>query len=261
MREQIPEFKRSALEKLYRKYNRRKYVHPDPIEFLYEYDDPADREIVGLIASSLAYGRVAQILASVREALSRIGPSPHDFVMNSTGAGLERALGGFKHRFTTGCDLAFLLSRAKPAVELHGSLGECFRSHIKPGDETVVPALEGFTSELAGPRSGCRYLTPLPSRGSACKRMNLFLRWMIRRDEVDPGGWHDLAPASMLIVPLDTHMHRIAVEMGLITRKQACLKTAVEITEAFRTISPDDPVRYDFALTRIGILENNRSGP
>ncbi|MFC1474950.1 TIGR02757 family protein, partial [bacterium] len=112
-----------------------------------------------------------------------------------------------------------------------------------------------FVDEIMRGGNRSCYLTPAPRRGSACKRMNLFLRWMVRRDDVDPGPWTDV-PASKLVVPLDTHMHRISSGMGLTSRKQADLKTAIEITDAFRAISPEDPVRYDFALTRLGILGN-----
>ncbi|MBW2545477.1 MAG: TIGR02757 family protein, partial [Deltaproteobacteria bacterium] len=96
---------------------------------------------------------------------------------------------------------------------------------------------------------------PLPAKGSACKRLNLFLRWMVRRDDVDPGGWDDIPP-SKLVIPLDTHMHRICLAFGFTKRKQADMKTALEITDSFRAIVPDDPVRYDFALTRLGIRKD-----
>ncbi len=95
-------------------------------------------------------------------------------------------------------------------------------------------------------------LLPSPGKGSACKRLNLFLRWMVRSDDVDPGGWSGV-DAGKLIVPLDTHMHRMGLEVGLTRRKQADMQAALEVTRAFRTIAPEDPVRYDFALTRLGI--------
>jgi len=116
-----------------------------------------------------------------------------------------------------------------------------------------VPALHLFAEELrdaAGNLEG--HLLPRPARGSACKRLNLFLRWMVRRDEIDPGGWDAVSPAR-LIVPLDTHMHRICGSLGLTKRSQADLQAALEITEAFRAFAPDDPVRYDFAISHLGI--------
>jgi uncharacterized protein (TIGR02757 family) len=115
----------------------------------------------------------------------------------------------------------------------------------------VVGGLCGFVRELGAEE--CTSLLPLPERGSACKRLNLFLRWMVRRDEVDPGGWRRI-PRSALVIPMDVHMHRIAVAFGLTTRRQADMRAAREVTEAFRVVSPEDPTRYDFALTRQGIL-------
>lgn len=121
------------------------------------------------------------------------------------------------------------------------------------GDETVLDALSKFAGELSRRAGGCRRgLVPSPCKGSACKRLNLFMRWMVRRDEVDPGGWSGVPP-SKLVVPLDTHMFRICSTMGLTRRKQADLRTAREITDRFREIAPGDPVRYDFALTRLGM--------
>lgn len=246
-------FDRKSLEALYRKYNRREFVHPDPLEFLYNYDDPADREIAGLIASSLAYGRVHQILKSVSSLLDLMAPSPFGFVTSASPARMKKTFAGFKHRFTTGDDVAEMLSCAAVAVRRHGSLKTCFVSHYREEDETMLPALSLFIEEITGEGCGCGRLAPSPRKGSACKRMNLFLRWMVRRDDVDPGGWDEL-PASKLVVPLDTHIFGVATGFGLTKRKQADLKTAVEITNAFKTVSPDDPVKYDFALTRLGIL-------
>lgn len=242
------------LEELYRRYNRREFVHPDPLEFLYRYDDPLERELVGLVASSLAYGRVAQILRSVGVVLARLGPSPRGFILGATRGELEDALAGFKHRFTTGTQLAGLLWGARGVILRHGSLGAFF-SEIFDGD--MLAAQERFVDELlshSGLPRPC-YLLPSPACGSACKRLNLYLRWMVRRDEVDPGGWKGV-PAASLIVPTDTHMHRIALALGLTKRRQADLRAALEITDAFREVAPEDPVRYDFALTRLGIRDD-----
>ncbi len=228
-------------------------MHPDPLEFLYAYEDLRDREVAGLVASALAYGRVAQILRSVSEVLERIGPEPAGFVSRSSSRELERRLEGFKHRFTTGADIAKLLVGAARAIRKHGSLNACFAGGLDPGDESVIPALERFSAEIAGlARSHCGFLFPSPEKGSACKRLNLYLRWMVRHDAVDPGGWTGVSPA-LLVVPLDTHMHRIGLALGLTERGQADLRTALEITGGFRQIVPEDPVRYDFCLTRLGI--------
>jgi uncharacterized protein (TIGR02757 family) len=243
------------LRRLYATYNRREYVHPDPLEFLYDYDDVPDRELVALIASALAYGGVRHILTSVRSVLARM-QSPRRFVERSTRKSLLEAFATFKHRFTTGEELATMLYGMKRVLEQHGSLQSCFLAGFSERDETILPALALFVQEVSAPfRERPRSLLPSPSAGSACKRLNLFLRWMVRRDAVDPGGW-DRVPASKLIVPVDVHMHRISLRLGLTMRKQANLRTACEITDAFRAIVPDDPVRYDFALTRLGIRKD-----
>ncbi|MDY7010984.1 MAG: TIGR02757 family protein [Planctomycetota bacterium] len=238
-------------EGLYCDLNRRGYVHPDPLEFLYDYNDPSDREIVGLIAGSLAHGRVVQILKSVQCALRRMESSPAHFLRDASEYSLKRNFVGFRHRFSTGENLTAMLMGVKRVIERYGSLRDCFASALNDGDETVLPALSAFAKEL-GSVGRCGHLLPDPSRRSACKRLNLFLRWMVRCDEVDPGGW-DAIPAAKLIIPLDTHMHRIGLALGATRRKTADMRTALEITDAFRRISPDDPVRYDFALTRLGI--------
>jgi len=251
---------RDLLEDLYNKLNRREFVHPDPLEFLYRYDDPHDREVVGLVASTLAYGRVKQILKSVESALGRMGESPAAFVSGSTSDSLRETFADFKHRFTTGEDMSKMLDGVRAVRRVHGSLAAFFSDLVGPEDETVVPALtalvaaiEGAPCEATGEEGVCPL--PDPTRGSACKRLHLFLRWMVRSDDVDPGGWEGV-PASKLVVPLDTHMHSLSLRMGLTDRKQANGRTALEITEAFRAFSPNDPVRYDFALTRLGIRDD-----
>ena len=238
------------LEALYGRYNHRCFVHPDPLEFLYRFENPTDREIIGLIASCLAYGKVAQILRSISSVLEKVGSSPTRFLLTSRSASLFSAFHEFKHRFTRGEDLARLLWRAKMVIEEYGSLQKCFVAHFRPEHDTVIPALEGFARVFSP--AGSPFLVPAPSKGSACKRLNLFLRWMVRQDEVDPGGW-DQVPPSKLVVPLDTHMHRIGLLFRFTRRTQADLRTALEITDAFRKVAPHDPVRYDFVLTRSGI--------
>ncbi|MFC1834233.1 TIGR02757 family protein [Thermodesulfobacteriota bacterium] len=246
---------KKQLCELYVNLNRRDLVSPDPLQFLYDYDDLPDREIVALIASGLAYGGVRQILKSVANALERV-PSPHLFVSRASRRSLIDAFAGFKHRFTTGEELATMLFGVKRTLESHGSLQACFNSHFQPEHESILPALTGFVNELSCVFNGRpRSLLPSPEKGSACKRLNLFLRWMVRCDVVDPGGWDDI-PCSKLIVPVDTHMHRLSLQLGLTSRKQANLRTALEITDAFRKIDPDDPVRFDFCLTRLGIRDD-----
>jgi len=241
------------LEGLYARLNRRELVHPDPLEFLYEYPDPLDREVAGLVAAALAYGRVAQILRSVREVLRRIGPSPRDMILCSGEQQLELLLADFRHRFTSGSQLAGLLRGVARTIARHGSLGECFRMRMSQDHSSTLAALCAWVGELDMASGGiASVVLSSPSGGSSCKRLHLYLRWMVRQDEVDPGGWEGV-DASRLIVPLDVHMHRVGRTLGFTTRAQADLLAALEITDGFRRICPQAPVRYDFALTRPGI--------
>lgn len=241
---------RSVFENLYHDYNRRAYVSPDPLQFLYDYDNPADREVVGLIASSLAYGRVAQILKSIGRVLDVLGPSPAAYLASVDRAELKEKLCGFVHRFTDCDEIVSFLCCVGGILKRGGTLEELFLSHY---DGDTWNAAEGFVDDLmaCGGRDEM-FLLPRPSKGSACKRLALFLRWVVRSDDVDPGGWHKISPAS-LFVPLDTHMFQICSTLGLCTHKSACGRAAREITEEFRLVSPEDPVKYDFAMTRFGI--------
>ncbi|MCX6357236.1 MAG: TIGR02757 family protein [Candidatus Aureabacteria bacterium] len=242
-------FTRGQLEAIYRRYNRRACVGLDPVGFLYRYQALRDREIVALIASSLAYGRVAQIARSVSWVLERL-PAPYADCVAASPRTLVLRMRGFTHRFTTGFEVAALLAGISRVLARHGSLERCLASHMKDNDETIMPAITGLVHELGNGQESS--LLPSPCRGSACKRLNLFLRWMVRRDAVDPGGWRAVPP-SKLVVPLDTHMYRICAALRLTRRRQADLRAAIEVTGAFRKIAPDDPVRYDFALTRMGM--------
>jgi uncharacterized protein (TIGR02757 family) len=243
---------KKRLETLYSKYNRQRYVHPDPLEFLYSYKEIRDREIAGLIASSLAYGRVAQILKSVSFVLDIMNPTPYLFLYDSTYESISREFEGFKHRFAGSRELVALLLGIKDVIIRFGSLHQCFIAGFSEDDETVIPAMTFFATQLIAGKNKPGHLVAIPEKGSACKRMNLFLRWMVRRDRVDPGGW-DGIPCSKLIIPLDTHMHRISLALNLTKRKQANMNTALAITSCFKKIVPEDPVKYDFALTRLGI--------
>lgn len=252
---------RECLESLYRAWNRRRYVHPDPLETLYAYPDAGDQEIVGLVAATLAYGRVTQILAAIGKVLAVLGPSPAAFLRETSARSLSRSFRGFRHRFTSGAELGSLLIAVKRAVADHGSLEQLFRAGFSPGDATVLPALAAFVAALRGlaPRP-CSSLLSSPDDGSACKRLNLYVRWMIRRDAVDPGPWRGI-PAAKLVVPLDTHLFRAGRALGLTSRGGADLATALEITRGFARVAPRDPVRYDFALTRLGIRPECRDTP
>lgn len=244
---------RTWLEALRRRYHHRRFVSPDPLEVLYDYEDLRDREIVGLIASSLAYGNVKAMLPAIRSVLETLGPSPAARLQSGRPATLRRHLRGFRYRFTRGDQLAGLLAAVGIIIAERGNLEACFCANLADDDETILPALGTFVEALAA-AAPCplAHLVPHPVGGSACKRLNLFLRWMARHDAIDPGGWERVRP-DRLIMPLDTHVHRTALERGWTRRKTADLAAAMEITAVLRAIRPDDPLRYDFAITRPGI--------
>ncbi|MDO5563050.1 MAG: TIGR02757 family protein, partial [Synergistaceae bacterium] len=163
---------------------------------------------------------------------------------------LRDKLSGFVHRFTDEDAIVAFLGCIGGILKRGGTLEDMFLSHYS-GD--TWSAAEGFASELmACGGQDDMFLLPRPSKGSACKRLVLYLRWMVRRDEVDPGGWRKITPDA-LFIPLDTHMFQICSNLGLCTRHSADGKAAREITENFRIVRPDDPARYDFSMTRFGI--------
>ncbi len=246
---------KKKLDRLYRQYNKRSYVHPDPLEFLYDFEDKREIEIVGLVASALAYGRVARILTSVSKILNIMGPSPQAYVRKSTYTSMNLDFKDFSHRFAKGGHMAALLFGVKRVLTRFGSLENCFARGLSRGNPGVLPGLDFLCDNLTSGRYKPGHLVAMPGKKSACKRMNLYLRWMIRKDAVDLGSWGNTSPAG-LIVPLDTHMHRIGKILGFTERNAADMKTAVEITEGFKRLTPNDPVKYDFALTRFGIREN-----
>jgi len=258
---------KERLDMLYRTYDRG-FLSSDPLSFVHRYASSEDREVVGLIASCLAYGRVAGIKKSIERVLSVMGPGPAGFVLGFHPGGRKRPFRDFRHRFNTGDDMACLLYFMRQMMEEAGSIGAFFMEGYSPSDINVKNALTSFTSralalDTAGiygtgglPRgAGVRFFFPSPSGGSPCKRLNLYLRWMVRRaDGLDFGIWKDLPP-SKLVIPLDTHIARISTNLGLTTRKSRDWKMAEEITSSLARLDPDDPVKYDFALCRLGILD------
>ncbi|HOD82566.1 MAG: hypothetical protein BWX88_00921 [Planctomycetes bacterium ADurb.Bin126] len=240
------------LDELYGQYNRRRFVSGDPLVFVHRYRRSDDREVVALVTAALAYGRVRQIQASVARVLERLGPGPAGFLAASSERALRGLLGDFRHRFHRAHDVEGLLTAVGRVRRAHGSLERCFLEGYSPDHDDVAPALSHLVGELGRAGCGGNHLVSDPADGSACKRMNLFLRWMVRRDRVDAGRWPAwLAPK--LLVPLDTHMHRISMLLGLTGRRSADLRTAREVTRAFARLAPHDPVRYDWALTRVGM--------
>ncbi|MBN2588886.1 MAG: TIGR02757 family protein [Sedimentisphaerales bacterium] len=252
---------KNILEKLYDRYNHKNLIKPDPLQFIYNYSEPGDMEIAGLLSAALAYGRVEQIQKSLIKLFGLMGDSPFEYVLSFNQA-KRKKLQNFKHRFNTGDDIADLLELLKTILKEYGSIEKYFLNGYDESHENIIPALTTFCNSLLKIHSskykenkGLGYLLVSPANGSACKRMNLFLRWMVRDDEVDSGIWKSIDKAK-LIVPIDVHMGRLCRFLGFHDKNTISLKTAIEITQHFVKIEPNDPVKYDFALSRIGIIEN-----
>ncbi len=240
----------------------RRFLDSDPVGLVRRYDRPEDREIAGLVAAGLAYGRVAGIRSSVGRILDRLGRSPSRRVDEAEPGAMTKRLEGVGHRFTRGSDVGALLDLVAEARRRAGSLESFFLAGDEPAaDPTLGAAMASFASRLfslgSGARAtpeGTRWLFPSPAGGSACKRSCLFLRWMARPDDgVDCGVWGRVDP-SRLVVPLDTHVARVGAALGWTRRRAPSWRMALEITECLRALDPADPTRYDFALSRLGIL-------
>lgn len=242
-------------------------IEPDPLQLVRAYDDALDQEVAALIAAVFAYGRADIIVRNVGGVLARMQPSPYEYVANFDRADAERRFRDFSHRFHKMPELVALLELIAEAVQRLGSLGALFRECYDEGDDDIGPSLARFVRLLGraagedGRRSrrpptkkAIEYLLSSPENGSACKRMNLFLRWMVRRTPPDLGLW-DFADPAKLVIPLDTHVHRIATFLGLNDRRSADWKAARSITDRLAAFDGRDPVRYDFAICRLGILD------
>ncbi len=251
------------LERMYGECNRLERLKRDPLAVVLGFKDVRDREIAGLICSTLAFGKVDLILDACSRALAPLGPHPASSLKSMNVSDIETTWASFQYRFCFPRDMIALMKAVRAGIGRHGSLQAMFLSH-GAGGPSLVGALGGFVRELRGiPASpqGCpairQNLLPDPADGSACKRLLLYLRWMVRKDDIDPGGWGEVSPAR-LIVPLDVHMARLCRDkLGFLPKRKGpaspTLKEALEATRRFAVYSPEDPVKYDFALTRLGI--------
>jgi uncharacterized protein (TIGR02757 family) len=251
------------LEDIYSACNVEGRLSRDPLAVVKRYADPADREVAALVCSTLAFGSVDLIVRACESALAPLGARPATALARMRASGLSSAWSAFRYRFCSPEDMAALMRGIKRAREERGSLEALFLAGDQGGPD-VVDALGEFVHALKAlgaaptrkggtPRAIRENLLPEPARGSACKRLFLFLRWLARSDDVDPGGW-EAVDRSRLVVPLDLHMTRVCCgRLGFIPRERADLRNALMATEAFRLYSPEDPVKYDFALTRPGI--------
>ncbi|MBW2187983.1 MAG: TIGR02757 family protein [Deltaproteobacteria bacterium] len=234
----------------------------DPVDCVHRYARPRDQEIVGLIAASLAFGNAVAARRSIDRVLITLGPEPAAMVEGASYDQLRDRLRGFVHRIYRAEHLAAVLSRAGELFRVHGSLGNAFVQFHQASDGHFREALARFADALRGDTTSrsLRHLISDPRAGSACKRLVLYARWMVRpADGVDLGLW-PIAP-SELVIPVDTHIHRISRNLGLTNRRTASWATAEEITAALREFDPEDPVKYDFALCHLGVSRECPSRP
>ena len=249
---------KAPLEQLCREADWARRIDRDAIRYPLRYPDPADREIVALLSACLAYGRVDLFGPWIEWALARMGESPHRFMLGFDPAAHARVFDGFHYRFNRPSDLVALCLSGRRVLSEHGSLGTFFTRGFEQAGGRVGPALETFVEGFVGgdlsgvfPGNqlsyGYRHWFPRPSTGGACKRLLLFLRWMVRREPPDFGLWTGVPPAALLI-PVDTHIENMARSIGLTRRRTRNWKMAEEITARLRGLDPDDPVKYDFAL-------------
>lgn len=255
-----------------RRFHREEFLPTDPVEFIHRYRDPRDQEAVGLLAALLAYGNVKAIRSSIGRALELLGqiaPGPSAAIRTLTSrariAQAQHVFRDFRHRFNSGHDLVVLFGLIRSSWERFGTLGDDFASRLDPSDSTIERALSGFVqdhSERARDLGATRsffFLLNDPKDGSACKRWCMYLRWMGRKDSIDLGLWMALPDRkglrpNQLVIPLDTHLAKIVRHLKLTGRKNADWKMALEVTNQLKSIDEHDPIRYDFALCRLGIL-------
>ncbi|KAB0671411.1 TIGR02757 family protein [Oryzomonas sagensis] len=240
----------------------------DPLSFCHRYGETADREVAAVIASSFAYGGIKIILRTLERIFAELGPSPRRFVERFDPKQGLRTFSGFKHRFNDGRDLCALLWACRLMIEESGSINAFLTRFHDSGAGDVTAALDGYASAVRGldyrpifrkstipADSYFPFFFPAPASGSACKRLCMFLRWVVRpADGIDLGLWQGITPAQ-LVIPVDTHISRICSYLGFTQRKNADWRMAQEITASLRLLDPRDPVKYDFSLAHLGISE------
>ena len=258
MRPPAPSALQQPLERLYREFDYAARVELDAIRFPLRYDDARDRELVGLLTACLAYGRVDLFGRALEHALAAMGSSPAAFVAAFDPRRDARVFAGFRYRFNRPCDLVAFCVAARDVLARWGTLEKCFAAGDAAGAGPIRPALERFARAFleadlrevfphGRPSRGYRHLFPLPSAGGPCKRLHLYLRWMVRRAPPDFGLWTSVAPARLLI-PVDTHVENMSRAIGLTRRRSRTWRMAEEITARLARVDPEDPVKFDFAL-------------
>jgi uncharacterized protein (TIGR02757 family) len=251
------------LDSLYHDYNRQESA-TDPVHLVRPFTTNADREIAGFCAASLAFGRVASVISSIGTLFRIMGDHPAAFVRSFDPAAPHPELRTMVHRWTRGADLVALLWILRQMLEANGTIEGFFLEGVDQGAPDLGPAIERFSTRALAldirqaygklpKRPGVCYFFPRPSKGSACKRMNLFLRWMIRRDEIDLGVWTRIPPGK-LVVPLDTHIIRLGRCLRLTRYRSPGWRMAADVTASLRTLDEADPVRFDFSLCHVGMM-------
>jgi uncharacterized protein (TIGR02757 family) len=251
------------LDALYRDFNQADAI-ADPVNLVRRFRSPADLEIAGFCAAALAFGRVASVNQSIETVFALLGSAPAAFVRAFEPGRDGPAFSSFVHRWTRGPDIVALLWVLKQMLDRAGSIEAFFAQGDDPSAADIGPALDSFSERALAldlrraygrmpRRPGVCYFFPRPSAGSACKRLNLYLRWMVRRDAVDLGVWTRIAP-SRLVVPLDTHVIRLGQCLGLTRYRSAGWRMAADITASLRALDPVDPVRFDFSICHVGMM-------
>ncbi len=255
------------LDKKVEQFNQPSFIEDDPISIPHRFTKKQDIEIAGFFAAILAWGNRKSIINSCDKLLGLMNNSPYDFIINvdwNKDAQTYSIFEKFVHRTFNEMDLWHLLNFLQYHFLINGeqSLETAFTKWMMPGDETVENALIGFQEyvfnfdEEAKEENHCRKHIASPSKKSACKRLNMFLRWMVRNDNkgVDFGLWKNIS-TSQLICPLDVHVSRVAKKLKLLTRNQNDWQAALELTAFLKSLDKEDPVKYDFALFGLGIME------
>jgi len=247
------------LEATYHRYHTEAHLRHDPLGIVRRYRDRADLEVAGIIASSFAFGRVDTFLPKIEALLARLGPSPAHTLRTATAAHATHIAEGLRHRFVGPKELAAFLRVLTTMLCNDQGLRPAFDQGYQP-TKRVEDGLRTLSIRLRG-SGDCGFLVPAFEAGSAMKRLNLFLRWMVRNDGLDLGVWQDIPPARLLF-PLDVHVFWIAQKLGLLGRTRGAprLKDAVALRDALARIDPVDPVRFDFALSHLGISGDCQHG-
>ncbi len=250
---------KQKLEYHYKAFDKTK-LKPDPLQFLHIFEDQSDIEIIGLISSIFAYGSVIQIGNTLKKLLNIFEGQPYLFIKNFNLKKDGPKLSGINHRFYTEDDIKKLFVVLSKEVNQFGSIKNIFLKDYIFSDLNVKNSINNFSNHILNSFNQCfrhisngiKFMFPLPEKGSACKRMNLFLRWMVRKDELDFGFWNEI-PKNKLIIPVDTHVARICKSLKLTKRKNVSWQMAEEITNNLKKYDSQDPVKYDFAICHIGI--------